>query len=111
MIRRPPRSTLFPYTTLFRSRPGEREYLDLDGRWRFAFDPTGLGTKRGWMSAGFDDAGWRAAPVPLPWDLYDPAGVGRFRRGPPRTRAGGSGRARRGPQPLHRPTPWCVRLR
>src|SRR5258708_30623050 len=25
MIRRPPRSTLFPYTTLFRSHPGERE--------------------------------------------------------------------------------------
>src|SRR3712207_7372195 len=25
MIRRPPRSTLFPYTTLFRSRRGERE--------------------------------------------------------------------------------------
>src|SRR6266480_5856367 len=24
MIRRPPRSTLFPYTTLFRSRPGVR---------------------------------------------------------------------------------------
>src|SRR3712207_8701737 len=24
MIRRPPRSTLFPYTTLFRSRPEER---------------------------------------------------------------------------------------
>src|SRR2546422_3812728 len=24
MIRRPPRSTLFPYTTLFRSRDGER---------------------------------------------------------------------------------------
>src|SRR5947208_11066913 len=24
MIRRPPRSTLFPYTTLFRSRPTER---------------------------------------------------------------------------------------
>src|SRR2546430_11854092 len=23
MIRRPPRSTLFPYTTLFRSRPGD----------------------------------------------------------------------------------------
>src|SRR3712207_7184117 len=23
MVRRPPRSTLFPYTTLFRSRPGE----------------------------------------------------------------------------------------
>src|SRR2546422_6570798 len=25
MIRRPPRSTLFPYTTLFRSPPGPRE--------------------------------------------------------------------------------------
>src|SRR2546422_2354746 len=25
MIRRPPRSTLFPYTTLFRSRPNPRE--------------------------------------------------------------------------------------
>src|SRR6266436_812634 len=24
MIRRPPRSTLFPYTTLFRARPGSR---------------------------------------------------------------------------------------
>src|SRR5256886_8023564 len=29
MIRRPPRSTLFPYTTLFRSR-GERAYEFLD---------------------------------------------------------------------------------
>jgi len=27
MIRRPPRSTLFPYTTLFRSHPGTREVL------------------------------------------------------------------------------------
>src|SRR5258708_13829551 len=26
MIRRPPRSTLFPYTTLFRSRPDEDRY-------------------------------------------------------------------------------------
>src|SRR3712207_7570044 len=44
MIRRPPRSTLFPYTTLFRSRrpeprrggsatrPGEREMRDSAGR-------------------------------------------------------------------------------
>src|SRR2546428_9961246 len=28
MIRRPPRSTLFPYTTLFRSVPDEREQRD-----------------------------------------------------------------------------------
>src|SRR5256885_10916090 len=27
MIRRPPRSTLFPYTTLFRSDPGANPYL------------------------------------------------------------------------------------
>src|SRR2546430_8360946 len=27
MIRRPPRSTLFPYTTLFRSRAGDRSWL------------------------------------------------------------------------------------
>src|SRR3712207_7663325 len=42
MIRRPPRSTLFPYTTLFRSRGGKRDpahafdklqrELNLDGR-------------------------------------------------------------------------------
>src|SRR3712207_8541469 len=36
MIRRPPRSTLFPYTTLFRSRATEKEpvsvcYGDFDG--------------------------------------------------------------------------------
>src|SRR5690349_21948950 len=29
MIRRPPRSTLFPYTTLFRSRPRPRAPADL----------------------------------------------------------------------------------
>src|SRR2546428_2382685 len=28
MIRRPPRSTLFPYTTLFRSRPGQVPQLE-----------------------------------------------------------------------------------
>src|SRR5205823_11466445 len=31
MIRRPPRSTLFPYTTLFRSRPGVRGAHPPDG--------------------------------------------------------------------------------
>src|SRR2546421_6733395 len=32
MIRRPPRSTLFPYTTLFRSRQGQRTIAERDGR-------------------------------------------------------------------------------
>src|SRR5256885_3863929 len=44
MIRRPPRSTLFPYTTLFRSRwtlqahflPGERDHQAVTGVVRFA---------------------------------------------------------------------------
>src|SRR2546426_6871721 len=30
MIRRPPRSTLFPYTTLFRSRVGVQDRVELD---------------------------------------------------------------------------------
>src|SRR2546429_5503340 len=34
MIRRPPRSTLFPYTTLFRSVAGD----DLQGRWRAVYN-------------------------------------------------------------------------
>src|SRR2546425_9573187 len=32
MIRRPPRSTLFPYTTLFRSRGGHRKVDHFDAR-------------------------------------------------------------------------------
>src|SRR2546426_8180211 len=31
MIRRPPRSTLFPYTTLFRSRHGEQHVVEARG--------------------------------------------------------------------------------
>src|SRR3712207_7740801 len=39
MIRRPPRSTLFPYTTLFRSTPGpppRRSWRSASPPWRFA---------------------------------------------------------------------------
>src|SRR5438093_7796992 len=32
MLRRPPRSTLFPYTTLFRSSAGRRRLTAVDGR-------------------------------------------------------------------------------
>ena len=58
--------------------PGERDYLDLDGRWRFAFDPDDVGTSQGWMLAGFDDGRWQVVEVPLPWDLYDTAGFGSY---------------------------------
>src|SRR3989442_10693576 len=40
MIRRPPRSTLFPYTTLFRSEGLPREEVDLH------LSPTGRGARR-----------------------------------------------------------------
>src|SRR3712207_9180165 len=33
MIRRPPRSTLFPYTTLFRSDSADQKRNDFDGHW------------------------------------------------------------------------------
>src|SRR5687768_18188365 len=33
MIRRPPRSTLFPYTTLFRSRYGPDHYTEREEEW------------------------------------------------------------------------------
>src|SRR2546427_5480565 len=34
MIRRPPRSTLFPYTTLFRSSPRDSSHRSACARWR-----------------------------------------------------------------------------
>src|SRR5438874_9128802 len=45
MIRRPPRSTLFPYTTLFRSRCGERPVI-LPGRLSFVEDRPVLDRQR-----------------------------------------------------------------
>jgi beta-glucuronidase len=57
---------------------GERDYLDLDGGWRFAFDPGDVGTSEGWMLPGFDDGHWQVVEVPLPWDLYDTAGFGSY---------------------------------
>src|SRR3712207_7816268 len=45
MIRRPPRSTLFPYTTLFRSRPGlettRGDVIQGDSASRVGFSPGG----------------------------------------------------------------------
>jgi beta-glucuronidase len=58
--------------------PAERDYLDLDGRWRFAFDPGDVGTSDGWMLADFDDGRWHDGEVPLPWDLYDTAGFASY---------------------------------
>src|SRR5258708_10028859 len=47
MIRRPPRSTLFPYTTLFRSIYGQLEFLWLaDGRVQHIVQPGPLEIRR-----------------------------------------------------------------
>src|SRR5256885_7136694 len=43
MIRRPPRSTLFPYTTLFRSVPGGRHLPVVHGRAPLRARPAGHG--------------------------------------------------------------------
>jgi len=58
--------------------PGERNYLDLDGRWRFAFDPGDVGTSDGWMLEDFDDSRWQVVEVPLAWDLYDTPRFGSY---------------------------------
>src|SRR3989449_9826109 len=53
MIRRPPRSTLFPYTTLFRS----------PGPWHFRTgDDAAYGTR------AFDEEAWETITVPQRWD-------------------------------------------
>src|SRR3712207_8707358 len=42
MIRRPPRSTLFPYTTLFRSIPGDGPFIVNGDGLGWLFAPVGL---------------------------------------------------------------------
>src|SRR3712207_8085483 len=56
MIRRPPRSTLFPYTTLFRSLLATGQVaMELTGHWEpgvmqgLTEDGQGLGAKTGWF--------------------------------------------------------------
>src|SRR2546426_4605312 len=84
MIRRPPRSTLFPYTTLFRSRGGR------------AREPRLLGGPR--PGRGRGRAQWRdAAPQPAPAHPSGSGGAGGGRRGRlhPRSRPARRGVLRR----------------
>src|SRR3712207_7081274 len=62
MIRRPPRSTLFPYTTLFRSRRGGRGRGEREGRGHLRGRPEGQGAG-GKPSQADDPARWRRARV------------------------------------------------
>src|SRR3989441_4407081 len=49
MIRRPPRSTLFPYTTLFRSKLVETIFLVAEATLPDAMTPPGPITNYGWF--------------------------------------------------------------
>src|SRR3712207_7323432 len=61
MIRRPPRSTLFPYTTLFRSLPGERLYMC-----HTVSEPSGEDfTTVGYLSQTASDAGLEVELMPM----------------------------------------------
>src|SRR3712207_8325844 len=68
MIRRPPRSTLFPYTTLFRSRPPRGPAIVCLTSWSVRVEPGrtvwpragGRHHGRLWLDAAFDVCGDRS---------------------------------------------------
>ena len=63
-----------PSIDVWSLRRDPRDYVDLDGRWRLAFDADNGGLARGWHRTTFDDSGWRSTTTPLPWDLVDQPG-------------------------------------
>src|SRR2546422_9861715 len=97
MIRRPPRSTLFPYTTLFRSEAsGPHQAIAVDtwliGALKQAHDlrkaraALALGFEA-WMNSQRLTALFLMNPVPAPRELHPPVALGNDRRdtadGPP----------------------------
>ncbi|MGW4048707.1 glycoside hydrolase family 2 protein [Streptomyces sp. NPDC004721] len=58
----------------WRIREPTRDYLPLDGRWRFRFDPDNVGSGQEWQSPDLDDSAWGRVPVPGAWDLLDTHG-------------------------------------
>src|SRR5256885_6362523 len=107
MIRRPPRSTLFPYTTLFRSRGGSgedtcREILraffgSADGQVRFlGTAPGGLASTRPVLEV------WLARPGA---GGRDPGGTGPVRRLPIAAQLAAAGAPALPPPPPRAPTP------
>src|SRR5260221_7373871 len=61
MIRRPPRSTLFPYTTLFRSRS---DHHGGQGVGEFAFEHRAFASDHTMIFAGFFVQEWRGQSGP-----------------------------------------------
>ena len=58
----------------WRTHEPTREYLSLDKRWRFRFDPRHRGLDQGWESPHLDDSAWGLIDVPAAWDLLDTPG-------------------------------------
>src|SRR3712207_8252846 len=69
MIRRPPRSTLFPYTTLFRSPVGDDRHLRVERLW-----------VDGGEHPSADDAGGREEPLQRELVVAAGAEVGQLER-------------------------------
>src|SRR3712207_7235721 len=68
MIRRPPRSTLFPYTTLFRSSPATFELRDPAGRVEASVTDAGTGPVDALVSAAADTSSVGRRSVTLTGD-------------------------------------------
>src|SRR3712207_8743337 len=72
MIRRPPRSTLFPYTTLFRSEAQACDFCNFAECYLYLFLPGVLQTALGVLQDGLlgvlPDADDHGEPEPLPVD-------------------------------------------
>src|SRR3712207_2566252 len=77
MIRRPPRSTLFPYTTLFRSAvTGLTKAIALDGRaHRIVCGQIDIGNAATEMTAGMAHGARQADGTVRPEPTFDPAHV------------------------------------
>src|SRR3712207_8726788 len=70
MIRRPPRSTLFPYTTLFRSEAGQSLNSEIAANFPTVFPkPAGVGLPTFWGADGYP-ALWHQAPWQNSEDLF-----------------------------------------
>src|SRR2546430_11420371 len=96
MIRRPPRSTLFPYTTLFRSRDlGLGVRLAVHYRYRHGEPRPGLFARRRRRMGGLEARASLPAPVAPP----PPPGGGLSPRPPPPPRRGAPPRPGGGAHP------------
>ncbi|MFE3855040.1 glycoside hydrolase family 2 protein [Streptomyces griseorubiginosus] len=68
--------TVLPAFDGWRTHEPTRDYLSLDKRWRFRFDPEDRGLDEGWQSPRHDDRSWGRIDVPSAWDLLDTPGFG-----------------------------------